>query len=326
MRALRRLEYRGYDSSGVVTFEDGGGLAVTKTAGRIEHLSNALQATPHEGNLGVGHTRWATHGPANDNNAHPHVGGDRVLALVHNGVIENYQVLRNKLSELGYEFHTDTDSEAVAHLIAYELEQLRSDESFADDPYQLPIAAVRAATSQLRGTYGLGIVFNEWPEALIAARLGSPLVIGVGDGEHFIASDGSPLAGHTDRIVYLADHEIALVTAGSIRVLGRDAALIDHNVEQLDIDASQVELDGFPHYMLKEIYEQPETLRERDAGPPRPRPGDGRLRRPEPRTPPAPRHRSHGAHRVRHELARGDGGRVPLRGVRAPAGRGRVRQ
>lgn len=261
LEGLRRLEYRGYDSSGVVTFEDGGGLAVTKTAGRIEQLSNALQATPHEGSLGVGHTRWATHGPANDNNAHPHVGGDRVLALVHNGVIENYQVLRKKLSDLGYEFHTDTDSEAVAHLIAYELDQLRSEQSAADDPYSLPLEAVRAATAQLRGTYGLGIVFNEWPDALIAARLGSPLVIGVGDGEHFIASDGSPLAGHTDRIVYLADHEIALVTAGSIRVLGRDAALIDHSVEQLDIDASQVELDGFPHYMLKEIYEQPETLR-----------------------------------------------------------------
>ncbi|QDT68924.1 Glutamine--fructose-6-phosphate aminotransferase [isomerizing] [Planctomycetes bacterium MalM25] len=262
LEGLRRLEYRGYDSSGVVTFEDGGGLAVTKTAGRIDNLASALQATPHEGGLGVGHTRWATHGPANDTNAHPHVGGDRVLALVHNGVIENYQVLRHKLTDLGYEFTTDTDSEAVAHLIAHELDQLRGEhEAGTDDPYLLPVAAVRAATAQLRGTYGLGIVFNEWPDAVIAARLGSPLVLGVGDGEHFIASDGSPLAGHTDRIVYLADHEIAVVTAGSIRVLGRDAALIAHSVEQLDIDASQVELDGYPHYMLKEIFEQPETLR-----------------------------------------------------------------
>ncbi|MEO0529798.1 MAG: glutamine--fructose-6-phosphate transaminase (isomerizing) [Planctomycetota bacterium] len=265
LEGLRRLEYRGYDSSGVVTFEHGGGLAITKTAGRVAELATALQATPHEGTLGVGHTRWATHGPANDTNAHPHIGGDRVLSLVHNGVIENYQVLREKLSERGYVFTTDTDSEAVAHLIAHELEERlaadEADELISDDPHRVLVEAVRAATNQLRGTFGLAIVFRDWPEVLIAARMGSPLVIGVGDGEHFIASDGSPLAGHTDRIVYLADHEIAVVTATAIRVLGRDAALVDHSVEQLEIDASQVELDGFAHYMLKEIYEQPETIR-----------------------------------------------------------------
>lgn len=265
LEGLRRLEYRGYDSSGVVTFEQGGGLAITKTAGRVEELANALQATPHEGNLGIGHTRWATHGPANDTNAHPHIGGDRVLSLVHNGVIENQQVLRRKLTEQGYVFKTDTDSEAVAHLIAHELEErLAGDEAESDagdDPHRVLVEAVRAATSQLRGTYGLAIVFRDWPNVMIAARLGSPLVIGVGDGEHFIASDGSPLAGHTDRIVYLADHEIAVVTSTAIRVLGRDAALIAHSVEQLEIDASHVELDGFAHYMLKEIYEQPETIR-----------------------------------------------------------------
>ncbi len=263
LEGLRRLEYRGYDSSGVVTFEQGGGLSITKTAGRIDNLAEALQATPHEGNLGVGHTRWATHGPANDTNAHPHIGGDRVLALVHNGVIENYQVLRQKLGDLGYRFTTDTDSEAVAHLIAHELSELQSSEAIdvGDDPHALLVEAVRAATAQLRGTYGLAIVFREWPEVVIAARLGSPLVIGVGDGEHYIASDGSPLAGHTKRIVYLADYEIAVVTAGAIRVLGRDSALVAHSVEALEIDASQVELDGYPHYMLKEIFEQPETIR-----------------------------------------------------------------
>ncbi|MEQ8846515.1 glutamine--fructose-6-phosphate transaminase (isomerizing) [Botrimarina sp.] len=265
LEGLRRLEYRGYDSSGIVTFEEGGGLAITKTTGRIDRLAAALQATPHEGTLGIGHTRWATHGPATDNNAHPHIGGDRVLALVHNGVIENYEALRAALSERGYRFTTDTDSEAVAHLIAAELETLTEsgdyDTSSAADPHALLIDAVRAATAQLRGTYGLAIVFRDWPEAIIAARLGSPLVIGVGDGEHFIASDGSPLAGHTNRIVYLADHEVAVVTAQSIRVLGRDAALVKHSVEKLEIDASQVELDGFPHYMLKEIFEQPETIR-----------------------------------------------------------------
>ncbi|CAE7243594.1 glmS, partial [Symbiodinium sp. CCMP2456] len=239
LEGLRRLEYRGYDSAGVVTFE---------------------------GNIGIGHTRWATHGPATDSNAHPHLGGDRVLALVHNGVIENYQVLRQKLSERGYTFRSDTDTEAVAHLVAFELEQLLAAQAEGelpdiDDPHRILVEAVRAATSQLRGTYGLAIVFRDWPDVMIASRLGSPLVIGVGDGEHFLASDGSPLAGHTDRIVYLADYEIAVLTAGAIRVLGRDSALVVHSVEALEIDASQVELGGFPHFMLKEIFEQPETIR-----------------------------------------------------------------
>lgn len=266
LEGLRRLEYRGYDSAGVVTFEDGGNLAITKTTGKIERLAGALQATPHEGSIGIGHTRWATHGPATDANAHPHIGGDRVLALVHNGVIENYQVLRQKLTERGYTFRSDTDTEAVAHLVAYELGQLLDAQAEGelpdiDDPHRILVEAVRAATSQLRGTYGLAIVFRDWPEVIIAARLGSPLVIGVGDDEHFLASDGSPLAGHTDRIVYLADHEIAVLTAGTIRVLGRDSALVAHSVEALEIDASQVELGGFPHFMLKEIFEQPETIR-----------------------------------------------------------------
>ncbi|MEO1495993.1 MAG: glutamine--fructose-6-phosphate transaminase (isomerizing) [Planctomycetota bacterium] len=264
LEGLRRLEYRGYDSSGIVTSEEGGGLAVTKTTGRIENLAAALAATPHDGEVGLGHTRWATHGPATDANAHPHIGGDRVLALVHNGVIENYAALRERLSAKGYEFVTDTDSEAVAHLIADELATLEATSDPSDDsaePHALLVDAVRNATSQLRGTYGLGIVFREAPEVLIAARLGSPLVIGVGDGEHFLASDGSPLVGHTDRIVYMADHEVAVVTAGAIRVLGRDAATVKHSVELLEIEASQVELGGFPHYMLKEIFEQPETVR-----------------------------------------------------------------
>ncbi|TWT47479.1 glutamine--fructose-6-phosphate transaminase (isomerizing) [Botrimarina hoheduenensis] len=263
LEGLRRLEYRGYDSSGVVTAEEGGALAITKTTGRIERLAAALAATPHEGEIGLGHTRWATHGPATDANAHPHIGGDRVLALVHNGVIENYAALRDRLKAKGYRFDSDTDSEVVAHLIADELKKARGKGPVADelDPHALIVEAVRLATSKLRGTYGLGVIFREWPGVLIAARLGSPLVIGVGDGEHFLASDGSPLVGHTDRIVYLADHELAVVTAGSIRIMGRDSATVAHSVEQLDIDSSQVELGGYPHYMLKEIFEQPESIR-----------------------------------------------------------------
>ncbi|MEM9185773.1 MAG: glutamine--fructose-6-phosphate transaminase (isomerizing) [Planctomycetota bacterium] len=266
LEGLRRLEYRGYDSSGIVTTEGPGGLAITKTAGRIDDLAKALQQTPHTGSLGIGHTRWATHGPATDENAHPHVGGDHDLALVHNGVIENYRELKESLEQLGFQFDTATDSEVVAHLIASELREIQGgdaelDGPHSDDPYAVLIAAVQAATSQLRGTYGLAVVFREWPEVILAARLGSPLVLGIGQGEHFIASDGSPLVGHTDKIVYLADHELAVVTSDSIRVLSRDEGPIAHDVERLEIDSSQVELGGYPHYMLKEIFEQPESIR-----------------------------------------------------------------
>ncbi|MGI9427437.1 MAG: glutamine--fructose-6-phosphate transaminase (isomerizing) [Bythopirellula sp.] len=260
IEGLRRLEYRGYDSSGVVT-ADGGELAVKKTAGRVQDLSKVLHSSPAVGHVGIGHTRWATHGPANDENAHPHLGGDQVVALVHNGVIENYSSIKERLRESGCEFVSATDSEVVAQLLAYELENLPAETANSLDPYAPLVAAVQNALRQLQGTYGLAIVFRDWPEVIVAARLGSPLVIGVGDGENFIASDGSPLAGHTEKIVYLADHEVAVVTADTIRVIHRDQGDVRHDVKVLDIEATDIELGGFEHYMLKEIYEQPETVR-----------------------------------------------------------------
>ncbi|TWT36654.1 Glutamine--fructose-6-phosphate aminotransferase [isomerizing] [Posidoniimonas corsicana] len=263
MEGLRRLEYRGYDSSGVVTLEDSGELAVTKAAGRIDKLAARLRDASHHGGLGLGHTRWATHGAANDVNSHPHLGGAGEVALVHNGVIENFRALREQLEGMGYKFITETDSEVVAHLLAAEYKAVQ--ESLGDEPTQDPYAplveAVRATVSQLRGTYGLGVVFRDHPDVILAARLGSPLVIGVGSGENFIASDGSPLVGHTDKITYLSDHEIAVVTADSIRLHDREQGPITHKVSRLEIDESQVSLNGFPHYMLKEIFEQPETIR-----------------------------------------------------------------
>ena len=266
VEGLRRLEYRGYDSSGVVTI-DGGEFVVTKTAGRVDDLVAKLDTHPVRGTIGLGHTRWATHGPASDLNAHPHVGGDNVVALVHNGVIENFRELKQQLAERGYYCKSATDTEVVAQLVAAELDSTppAAKASFSPaaspaDKYAPLVGAVQAALAQLRGTYGLAMVFRDWPDVIVVARLGSPLVIGVGDGEHFIASDGSPLVGHTDRIVYLADHELAVVTAQSIRVIHRDEGHVRHNVKLLDIDTTQVELGGFPHYMLKEIYEQPETV------------------------------------------------------------------
>ena len=257
---LRRLEYRGYDSSGVATVTPEGRFALVKTAGRIERLEALLATSAAAGRVGIGHTRWATHGVPSDANAHPHLGGKGALALVHNGVIENFQVLKQRLQREGYQFQSATDSEVVAHLIDSCLQCQTPVDDMAAVNYQPLVAAVQAALAQLRGTYGLAIVFRAWPEVLIAARLGSPLVVGVGTNEHFVASDASPLAGYTDKIVYLADHEVAVLTADSLRVIHRDQGHVNHSVHVLDFQAGDVAKGGFAHFMLKEIFEQPESI------------------------------------------------------------------
>ena len=257
---LRRLEYRGYDSSGVATITPQGKLALVKTAGRIDRLEALLSKIPAPGRIGIGHTRWATHGAPNDVNAHPHVGGDGVLAVVHNGVIENFQTLKHRLQSEGYKFHSATDTEVIAHLIDSCLKRQPLVADMAAVDYQPLVGAVQAALAQLQGTYGLAILFRQWPEVLIAARLGSPLVVGVGNHEHFVASDASPLAGYTDKIVYLADHELAVVTAESLRVIHRDQGRINHSVHVLDFQVGDVAKGGFAHFMLKEIFEQPDSI------------------------------------------------------------------
>jgi glucosamine--fructose-6-phosphate aminotransferase (isomerizing) len=260
VQGLRRLEYRGYDSSGVATL-DGGVLTICKSAGRIDHLVDRLNATPITGSLGIGHTRWATHGPATDLNAHPHLGGDGSVVVVHNGVIENYRTLKERLQEEGYTFRSATDTEAIAHLVASQLDKQLAVAESGGDPHEPLLKAVEESLTQLRGTYGLAILFRDYPGVIIAARLGSPLVVGVGEDEHFVASDASPLAGQADRIVYLADHEVAVVTADSLRVVHREDGPVDHSVHVLEMAADDVGLDGYPHYMLKEIFEQPDSLR-----------------------------------------------------------------
>ena len=261
IEGLRRLEYRGYDSAGVATITPDDGLAVVKTAGRIDRLREQLDKTPAPGRIGIGHTRWATHGAATTENAHPHFGGDGRLAVVHNGVIENFQTIKQRLQSEGYRFHSETDTEVIAHLIDSCLGRQPAVDDMAADDYQPLAQAVRAALSQLQGTYGLGIVFRDWPEVLIAARCGSPLIVGVGSGENFLASDASPLIGHTDRIVYLADNELAVLTADSLRVIHRDEGHINHSIQVLDVESEDVSLGEYPHYMLKEIFEQPESIR-----------------------------------------------------------------
>ncbi len=258
---LRRLEYRGYDSSGVACMDEEGRTQIVKTAGRIDNLAERLAQSPTPGSVGIGHTRWATHGPPTDENAHPHADTGATLALVHNGVIENFRALKRRLESEGCQFQSATDSEVIAHLIALELTTAQRQPTSDLDPYAPLVAAVQAALAQLQGTYGLAVVFRDWPNVIVAARQGSPLVIGVGDGEHFLASDGSPLVGRTDKIVYLADHELAVVTPDSLRVVHRDQGHVQHDVQTLEIDTGDIGLEGYPHYMLKEIFEQPETVR-----------------------------------------------------------------
>lgn len=258
---LRRLEYRGYDSAGVAVIDSAGRLGVCKSAGRIDRLEDRLSQHPLRGRIGIGHTRWATHGPATDANAHPHLGGDGSLALVHNGVIENFRVLKQRLEGEGYQFRSATDTEVIAHLIDHCLRRaVCGAEGDARDTGTL-VGAVQAALAQLQGTYGLVVLFRDRPDLLVAARQGSPLIMGVGDGEHFIASDGSPLAGFTDKIVYLADHELAIVQPDELRVIHRDRGHVSHSVQALDIEAGAIELGQYEHYMLKEIFEQPESIR-----------------------------------------------------------------
>jgi glucosamine--fructose-6-phosphate aminotransferase (isomerizing) len=257
---LRRLEYRGYDSSGVALLTPERHLSIVKSAGRIDRLEARLNEASTVGRTGIGHTRWATHGVPSDVNAHPHFGGDGEVAVVHNGVIENFRGLKRRLIEEGYKFQSATDTEVIAHLVANCLKQQPEVEDMAAVEYRPLADAVREALAQLQGTYGLAIVFRDWPGVLIVARQGSPIVLGVGSDEHFVASDASPLAGYTDKIVYLADHELAVLTADRMRIFHRDSGRVDPQIQTLELEAGDIDTGGYDHYMLKEIFEQPESI------------------------------------------------------------------
>ena len=243
IEGLRRLEYRGYDSAGIAVKTEAG-LKALKRAGKLAVLEEALQKTPLSGPLGIGHTRWATHGPPTDENAHPHRSGK--LALVHNGIIENYLELKEELLKKGYTFTSDTDTEVLAHLIA--------------DHYQGDLeAAVRAALKRAEGAYAV-VVLHEDHDALIAARTVSPLVVGLGEGENFVASDVPALLPFTRRVIYLEDGEMAVVTADGVRVSDLSGTPKTPEVHTIEWTLEQAEKGGFPHYMKKEIFEQPWAL------------------------------------------------------------------
>ena len=258
LEGLHRLEYRGYDSAGIAVQRDGA-VELRKKAGRVSELDRLVKSRPVAGSLGIGHTRWATHGGVTDDNSHPHVGGNGEVVLVHNGVIENHAALRSHLSTKGYVFRSATDTEAVAHLLADCFDELVR---LGEDPASSAtcLNAVNAALPALKGTYGLAMLFRSCPGLLVAVRNGSPLVIGVGEGEHFVASDAGPLVGHTDQVVYLADHEMAVLRADEFTLIHRDSGVMTPDVRVLDQAPGDADLNGYPHYMLKEIFEQPATI------------------------------------------------------------------
>ena len=256
LTGLKRLEYRGYDSAGLAIVNDGE-LFVEKKEGKVSELDNALtNGRAASGTLGIGHTRWATHGPPCDRNAHPHASSTGDFALVHNGIIENYSTIRQRLKEKGYVFESDTDTEALVHLI----EDVRNETELS-----LP-EAVRQALTQVVGTYGIAVVSQEDDDLLIAARKGSPLILGVGEGEYFIGSDAAPLVEHTRHVVYLSDGEIVTIRRDGYDVKTIGNVPLEKEVHELEWDLSEIEKQGYDHFMLKEIMEQPTALEDAMRG------------------------------------------------------------
>ena len=254
--SLSRLEYRGYDSAGIAVIDDVGALTGTKAEGKLQRLAERLRNGGRiAGKVGVGHTRWATHGRPSDANAHPHMDCSGQLAVVHNGIIENYAALRAKLIEAGHEFKSETDTEVLAHLI---------EEHLKDADLE---TAVRRTLRDVTGAYALGIISSATPDTLIFARNGaSPLVVGIGDGEMFVASDTPAILQYTRKEIILQEGEMVTVSREGYKLTDYDGKPVDREVMQVMWDATSAEKSGFKHFMLKEIYEQPNVIKETLAG------------------------------------------------------------
>jgi glucosamine--fructose-6-phosphate aminotransferase (isomerizing) len=246
LEGLKRLEYRGYDSAGV-SITNGNGLETRKAAGKISKLEAVMNGSPIHGTVGIAHTRWATHGPPTECNAHPHHDCTNTIAVVHNGIIENASTLKAQLEARGHTFRSETDTEVLAHLIEAEYE---------DDLE----GAVADALRQVEGTYGIAVVSSRDPDKIVAARKGSPLLLGVGEGEYYVASDASAILQHTRQVVYLDDGEVAVLSRNGYQVVDLRERELQKPVTKIDWDLEQIEKGGFPHFMLKEIFEQPQTI------------------------------------------------------------------
>ncbi len=251
LEGLRRMEYRGYDSAGIALINSGV-FYMRKKAGKVADLVREIGSSNGSlsANLGMGHTRWATHGEPNDVNAHPHWDASKNIAIIHNGIIENYAALKTKLAREGHVFESATDTEVLAHLIG-EMHKRTTD----------LCSAVRLALAEVEGAYGLVVISTLEPDKIVVARNGSPLIIGVGDGENFVASDATAIVDHTRQVVYLEDGEVAEITRDGFRTMTIDDVKIDKVVEEVTLELSQIERGGYEHFMMKEICEQPETIR-----------------------------------------------------------------
>ncbi len=253
---LRKLEYRGYDSAGIAVVDENHQLSLRRAEGKLRNLEEAIRLNPLDGNYGIGHTRWATHGRPTEENAHPHRDQSGKVVVVHNGIIENYLPLKERLALNGSVFKTETDTEVVAHLIGHYIEQ---------DGLSLELA-VRKAVQELKGIFALSIISVDEPDMVIAVREGPPVVIGLGDGEFFVASDIPPILQHTRDVFFLGDREIAVLTKDSVRVTDFDGNVVEPKQQRITWDPIMAEKGGFKHFMLKEIYEQPRAVRDTVQG------------------------------------------------------------
>ncbi|HEX8338023.1 MAG TPA: glutamine--fructose-6-phosphate transaminase (isomerizing) [Pyrinomonadaceae bacterium] len=252
---LRKLEYRGYDSAGIAVVDEGHRLDIRRAEGKLRNLEEAIRLKPLDGTYGIGHTRWATHGRPTEENAHPHRDCTGRVVVVHNGIIENYIKLKDRLRRSDHVFVTETDTEVVAHLVE---EYLKEDDSFEK--------AVGRAVRDLRGIFALSIISTDEPDTIIAVRQGPPVVIGLGDGEYFVASDVPPILQHTRDVFFLGDGELAVLTKDSVRVTNFDGEAVEPHVQRITWDPIMAEKGGFKHFMLKEIYEQPRAVRDTVQG------------------------------------------------------------
>ncbi|WP_285059688.1 glutamine--fructose-6-phosphate transaminase (isomerizing) [Pedobacter ginsengisoli] len=251
IKGLKRLEYRGYDSAGIALASDGG-LNIYKKAGKVQELENFADGRNLSGTAGMGHTRWATHGAPSDRNSHPHTSNDGQLTIIHNGIIENYATLKEELISRGHEFKSDTDTEVLVHLI---------EEIYKNEQIDL-LEAVRLALHEVSGAYAIVLMDAAQPDQLIAARKGSPMVIGVGQGEYFIASDATPIVEYTKNVIYLNDNEIAFVKRNELLIKRLDNVVQTPYIHELELKLEMLEKGGYEHFMLKEIYEQPRSVRD----------------------------------------------------------------
>ena len=250
LEGLKKLEYRGYDSAGIAVQSPSNTLQVVKAKGKLTALEDLVCAAAPEGTVGIGHSRWATHGEPSVVNAHPHYNSDRTIAVVHNGIIENYAELKERLQAWGYLFLSKTDTEVVAHLLDYYYKKLKD-----------PAAAISTALTRLKGSYALGILFADYPDTVFAARNESPLVVGIGKGCHFIASDAPAILKHTRDVIYIDNFEIAVIGREFVTVYDLDLEVVHKEVKRIEWDVEAAEKGGFEHFMLKEIYEQPTAIR-----------------------------------------------------------------